>query len=58
MVYLLHLASECKRFWLLLLELLFIIVNKAVAQTQDTVVQKVFIPSMSAGFKAGYNLPQ
>ncbi len=49
----------CKRFWLLFFILTAVIQNKVAAQTQDTVVvQKVFTPTTSVGFKAGYNLSQ
>ena len=49
----------CKKFWLLILILMAGIQNKVAAQSQDTVVvQKVFVPTTSVGFKAGYNLSQ
>ncbi|RDC64945.1 porin family protein [Adhaeribacter pallidiroseus] len=49
----------CKKFWLFLIFSIIFLKIEAVAQTQDTVVvQKVFVPTTSIGFKAGYNLAQ
>jgi hypothetical protein len=61
MAYRTYRMLACKKLWFFYFVLIAtaVIQNKVAAQTQDTVVvQKIYVPSTSVGFKAGYNLSQ